>query len=101
MYGATIGKVAIADFECATNQACCACIHVPSINKKFLLYYLLAMKEYFIGKGEDGAQPNISKEKIVATPFPVPPLDEQASIVEKIEILLPLREQIGETISSI
>ena len=90
MYGATIGKLAIINFPCTTNQACCACVHVPSVDKKYLFYYLLAMRDYFIGRGEGGAQPNISKEKIVETPFALPPLHEQKKIVSKLDELLPL-----------
>ena len=87
MYGATIGKVAIAGIELTTNQACCACTPYQVYNK-FLLYYLMASKQRFIDLGEGGAQPNISREKIVAFPFPLPPLAEQKRIVEKIEQLM-------------
>ena len=87
MYGATIGKVAIVGIELTTNQACCACTPYLIYNK-YLLYYLLASKKAFIELGEGGAQPNISREKIVAFPFPLPPLAEQRRIVAKIEELL-------------
>ena len=87
MYGATIGKVAIAGIKLTTNQACCACTPYQIYNK-YLLYYLMASKQRFIDLGEGGAQPNISREKIVAFPFPLPPLAEQQRIVEKIEQLL-------------
>lgn len=87
MYGATIGKVAIAGIELTTNQACCACTPYQVYNK-FLLYYLMASKQRFIDLGEGGAQPNISREKIVTFPFPLPPLAEQKRIVEKIEQLM-------------
>ena len=87
MYGATIGKVAIAGIKLTTNQACCACTPYGIYNK-YLLYYLMASKKTFIEMGEGGAQPNISREKIVAFPFALPPLAEQKRIVTKIEDLL-------------
>ncbi len=95
MYGATIGKVAIAGIELTTNQACCACTPYQIYNK-YLLYYLMASKQRFIEMGEGGAQPNISREKIIAFPFPLPPLAEQHRIVAKIEELLPMVEEYGK-----
>ena len=94
MYGATIGKLGILTKAMTTNQACCACIVFPSIYNLYLFYFLLANRTTFIKKGEGGAQPNISKEKIVNTLIPLPPLDEQKRIVEKIEELLPLVEKL-------
>ena len=47
----------------------------------------MASKQRFIDLGEGGAQPNISREKIIAFPFPLPPLAEQHRIVAKIEEL--------------
>jgi type I restriction enzyme S subunit len=89
MYGATIGKVAIAGIELTTNQACCACTPIQIFNE-YLMWYLLASKQSFIELGEGGAQPNISREKIIQFPFAVPPLSEQKSIVAKIEELFNL-----------
>ena len=95
MYGATIGKVAIEGIEHTTNQACCACTPYFIFNK-YLLYYLMASKKTFIEMGAGGAQPNISREKIVDFPFPLPPLAEQHRIVAKIEELLPKVEEYGK-----
>ena len=50
----------------------------------------MAKKQDFIKQGEGGAQPNISKEKIISTLMSVPPLKEQYRIVAKIEELLPI-----------
>ena len=52
--------------------------------------FLLAYRKNFIKMGAGGAQPNISKEKIVNTIFPFPPLPEQKRIVAKIEEIIPL-----------
>ena len=89
MYGATIGKVAIAGCELTTNQACCACTPIGIINY-YLFYFLMGSQVDFIKKGEGGAQPNISREKLVAHLMPIPPIQEQHRIVERIKDVLPL-----------
>ena len=81
MYGATIGKVGILGINATTNQACCACIPIL-IDNRFLFYFLKGNKDQFINSSHGGAQPNISKEIIVQSRFPLPPLAEQKRIVE-------------------
>ena len=95
MYGATIGKVGILTFPATTNQACCACTDYI-VDKLYLFYFLLAYRNDFIAMGGGGAQPNISKEKIIATLMPLPPLQEQKRIVESIEHWLSLVDRIEE-----
>lgn len=90
MYGATIGKLGILTYPATTNQACCACMPVYGIEPLYVFYYLMSQRTAFIKRGEGGAQPNISKEKIVSTLMPLPPLAEQHRIVAKIEELIPL-----------
>ena len=86
MYGATIGKLAIVGKELTTNQACCGCTPYVVYNW-FLFYFLMASRDTFIKKGEGGAQPNISRVKLVEHLIPLPPLNEQKRIVERIETL--------------
>ena len=87
MYGATIGKVAIVGKEMTTNQACCACTPIGIFNW-FLFYFLMGSQLDFIKKGEGGAQPNISRQKLIAHLMPVPPIEEQHRIVLKIRDVL-------------
>ena len=95
MYGATIGKVAIVGKELTTNQACCACTPFGVYNY-FLFFFLMGSQLDFIKKGEGGAQPNISREKLISHLMPIPPLVEQHRIVEKIQQLLPFVEKYND-----
>jgi type I restriction enzyme S subunit len=88
MYGATIGKVAIVGKEMTTNQACCACTPIGIFNW-YLFYFLMGSQLDFIKKGKGGAQPNISREKLITHLMPVPPIEEQHRIVSKIKDALP------------
>ena len=90
MYGATIGKAAILNVVGTTNQAVCACTPNAGIFNRYLLTMLKAMKSNFIGQGAGGAQPNISREKIIATISAIPPITEQHRIVAKVDELMAL-----------
>ena len=96
MYGATIGKVAIVGKEMTTNQACCACTPIGIFNW-YLFYFLMGSQLDFIKKGEGGAQPNISREKLIGHLMPVPPLEEQHRIVSQIRVVLPYVEKYGHS----
>ena len=88
MYGATIGKLGILEFPCATNQACCACdVNTQICDRWYLFYYLLSQRKAFIAQGAGGAQPNISRTKIVNYWIPLPPLEEQIRIITKVKQL--------------
>ena len=94
MYGATIGKIGVLTFPATTNQACCACVDYKAVTQKYLFYFLLSYKEEFVKMGGGGAQPNISKEKIISTLIPVPPIAEQNRIADEIERLIAFIETI-------
>lgn len=98
MYGATIGKAGILSYPATTNQACCACQPYSGIYNWYLLYYLLSQRNEFQGRGVGGAQPNISKEKIVVTLFPLPPLSEQKKIVALLDDVLSRIDKARENI---
>ena len=96
MYGATIGKLGILTFPATTNQACCACIEHEAVAQMYLFYFLLSQRTTFIEKGGGGAQPNISKEIIVNTYIPLPPLSEQHRITAEIKRWFTLIDQIEQ-----
>ncbi|WP_406826859.1 restriction endonuclease subunit S [Pedobacter sp. KACC 23697] len=94
MYGANIGEVGVLEIEAATNQAVCACQTFSLINNKYLFNLILSLKQNFISQGAGAAQPNISREKIINTVVPLPPLEEQKRIVEKIDQLMLLCDKL-------
>jgi type I restriction enzyme S subunit len=94
MYGATIGKLGILEVPGTTNQAVCACTCFSGFSNRYLFLVLLAWRESFRASGEGGAQPNISKVKIVTTAIPVPPLAEQHRIVAKVDALMSICDAV-------
>ena len=96
MYGATIGKTSILKVRGTTNQAVCACTPFKGVDNIFLLNLLKAFRRRFIERGAGGAQPNISREKIIETVIGLPPLAEQHRIVAKVEELMKLCDKLEE-----
>lgn len=90
MYGTgTVGNIGILGIPCTTNQACCACITDSYVVINwFLFYVLIAFRALLINKaaGTTNLQ-NLSKDKIEKIWVPLPPLEEQRRIVERIEQL--------------
>ena len=98
MYGATIGKVGILTFPATTNQACCACEVFNGIDREFIFLFLLSHREEFIKMGGGGAQPNISKEKIINTYIPLPPFTEQKRIINAVNKIFAQLDTIMESL---
>lgn len=96
MYGATIGKTSILQVPATTNQAVCACTPFTGFINTYLLLLLKAYKSRFVGMGAGGAQPNISREKLVATVVVLPPTNEQHRIVAKVNELMALCDQLEQ-----
>ena len=94
MYGATIGKVAILDETAYTNQAVCGCTPFDGVFNRYLFFYLISQRKNFHAASEGGAQPNISKVKLLGYPLPLPPLAEQHRIVAKVDELFTLCDHL-------
>lgn len=87
LYGATIGKIGFLGVDAATNQAICGLFHNNHIHLKYVANYLYFSRNKLIEKGAGGAQPNISQSILKELQLPLPPLEEQQRIVNKIEEL--------------
>lgn len=91
---ASIGTVAILDFEATTNQAIAAVTINERMNRDYMYYVLTALKSVLVGQGHGMAQMNINQEILKNTPIPIPPIEEQQRIVDKLDRLLPLCESL-------
>ena len=80
MYG-SIGKLGIAGMEMATNQAIACARPMPSVDPRYLFYWLLGQRPTLLAAGKGGTQANISQSILKPWPIPVPPLEEQRRIV--------------------
>lgn len=82
---ASIGTVSILGIEAATNQAIAGL--VPNKSKvlgEFLMYFLHTLKPYYIRRARGIAQKNINLDILKSAKIPIPPLDIQKEMVNKI-----------------
>lgn len=84
MYGATIGKTCIINFETTTNQACCVLCKNDIIDINFLQYWFIGKKEHIINLAIGGGQPNISQNILKDVRVNCPNMAEQKKIVDYI-----------------
>jgi type I restriction enzyme S subunit len=64
MYGATIGKISILNFEATTNQACCNFSKSDILLDDYTFFWFIANRPQIISLGYGGGQPNISQTLI-------------------------------------
>lgn len=85
LYGATVGKLGILEFDAAINQAICAIITPEGIESHYLFWFLMRHRNVLLSIRKGGAQPNISQGILSEIEFPLAPKPEQKAIVEEIE----------------
>ena len=85
MYGATIGKISLLNFEACVNQACCVLANSKILKSRFVFYWFLGNKNSIISLSYGGGQPNISQDVIKTLKIQVPPKEKQSEIVRHLE----------------
>lgn len=88
MYWATAWEVWILWVDSSTNQAVCSIIPSIEINNQYLFWILLLLRQKIKWETFGWAQPNISKEYLENLQIPLPPLEIQNQIVEKMDLAL-------------
>lgn len=72
--------------------------YTEMLNKEFL-YYLFSspiLKEQFSGKVSGAVVKNLNSDKVAETIIPIPPIEEQQRIVQKLNQILPLIDEYGK-----
>jgi len=91
MYGGdgTIGKSGLLGMESACNQALCAILPNSAVNPRFLHWYMVFRRPYWM-VGADGTRkdPNISQEVVREARVPMPPIQEQAEIADRLDVAI-------------
>lgn len=88
--GKTRGQVTELLIEAATNQACAAIV-IPERFRETNQFTKLVIRENYLRirkLAQGGAQPNLNLSKVKTSLVPIPPLAEQAAIVERVETLM-------------
>jgi len=98
--GSTIGKVAIAGKELATNQQINAVISKNKETKEFLYYALLKLSPKIKSLASEQAVPIVNKSEFSAYKIPLPPLPEQKKIAEILSAWDRAIEQVGKLIGA-
>jgi type I restriction enzyme, S subunit len=100
--GKTRGQVSELAIEACTNQACAAIQLKDSspVHRQYVKYFFEKSYDELRGLAAGGAQPNLNLGKIKSTLIPLPTLEEQRRIVEKVTELLALCDQLKARIAA-
>ncbi|AMD01478.1 restriction endonuclease subunit S [Halomonas chromatireducens] len=99
--GKTRGQPAILNIEACHNQNTAA-LEVPEgfCVSEFLYYYLCEKYEETRMVGGGNNQMALNKKKVQELPFPLPPLEEQAEIVRRVDQLFAFADQVEQQVKN-
>jgi type I restriction enzyme S subunit len=101
MYGATAGKVGLAQFEFTINQAICGIRPNEFFHSEFYFYYFMHIREKLLAQRFGGAQPNISQQIIRNLKIPMPLLPEQKKMACILSTIQSAKERTDDVINSL
>lgn len=93
--GKTRGQVTELRIHATINQACAAVrVNQSQASTAFVKLALWSQYEQMRALAEGGNQPNLNLSKVKGIPIQLPPLHEQAEIVQKVEALFKLADRV-------
>ena len=93
---APVGKINITDRNICIGRGLCSIKSFIEIPTEFLYYLLLNYEDIFVKQATGTTFVAITGEVVKKQIIPLPPLQEQQRIVEKLEEILPLVEEYGK-----
>lgn len=97
---ATLGKTIFSDGKYCLGRGVCS-LKSKIIDRNILRFYLTNITEYLYSIGTGSTFLQISKSDIENILFPLPPLEEQKRIVEKLDSLFEKTQKIKEIIEEV
>jgi type I restriction enzyme S subunit len=85
MYGATIGRLGLLNFDTTVNQASAVLTPRGAVFAEFAFYWLLVFRQELIERGRGGGQPNISQEILRDVRVACPTLAGQVEVVDALD----------------
>ena len=82
---ANIGDMAILDFDACFPDSIVGLVPMPDVDLEFLYYFMICMKQDMLRTAPISTQMNLNVDRVGALLAFQPPIDEQRSIVAKIE----------------
>ena len=86
--GKTRGQVSELLIEATTNQACATIIPIMREMQPYIKLYFKKIYNEIRELAVGGAQPNLNQQKIKNYCIPIPPLNEQKRIINKVNELM-------------
>lgn len=103
--GATLGKVAITNVDCTTNQQINSLTPIESVNSKYLMYQLNSLRDIVKLLSSASTLGIINQEKTKCLKIIVPSLNDQNEIVEfldkELNEISEVKKSVEETINKL